>query len=372
MVSGFLSRIWQRTRFPAFAVAVFGVLCVLSFIAPAWAGDETPAFRACLDPDNLPFSARADAAGGQDRGYYVELAKAIAADLGRPFEPVWYVMRFARHAVGEELLSGKCDAFFALPQMPGAAGPQVIFSQPILRENYALVTEPGHEIRRLDDLDGHKVAVLFSSPPQSWLAERGGVSVVTEMDSDGAMVALAEGKVDVAMIWGPSAGFLNQSRYHGRFAVVPLAGPGMEFEAAIGFDARHGDLRDEVDQALVREKKLESTLLDKYGFPRGAPIRLSMAVLRYRLVADNQPGNSGSGREIINAYCAHCHGVDARAPATRQNLHLLQQRYGDNMDQVFMTTVHHGRPDKGMPNWSGVLTEDQFKDVLAYLKSSQD
>jgi mono/diheme cytochrome c family protein len=37
-----------------------------------------------------------------------------------------------------------------------------------------------------------------------------------------------------------------------------------------------------------------------------------------------------------------------------------------------MTTVTHGRVVKGMPNWSGILTTDQFQEILAYLHSIQE
>jgi polar amino acid transport system substrate-binding protein len=49
----------------------------------------------------------------------------------------------------------------------------------------------------------------------------------------------------------------------------------------------------------------------------------------------------------------------------------LYQRYGDRMDQVFIHTVTHGWVTKGMPNWSGILTQAQLRDVLAFLHSVQ-
>ena len=53
------------------------------------------------------------------------------------------------------------------------------------------------------------------------------------------------------------------------------------------------------------------------------------------------------------------------------NLRHLALRYGNKMDQVFMYTVTHGRPSKAMPNWSGILTQAQFRNILAYLQSIQ-
>jgi mono/diheme cytochrome c family protein len=41
------------------------------------------------------------------------------------------------------------------------------------------------------------------------------------------------------------------------------------------------------------------------------------------------------------------------------------------MDEVFHTTVTHGRPDKGMPNWTGVFSEEDFSKILIFLHSVQ-
>ncbi len=378
------------------AVAALGLLGSLITVRPAvaqpQAADTRPVLRACFDPDDMPFSQAARHPGEADRGLFVDLAKAIADQMGRRLEPVWYVMQFARHAAREELLGGKCDAFFALPRVEGWMGKRVVFSAPILHEGYALVSPPGLIVNRLSDLDRRRVLVQFGSPPQSLLADRERVQMLTRMTPDEALASLAAHQADAAIIWGPSAGFLNHTLYADRFTVTPLAGPGMEFDAAIGFDARHADLRDAVDAALARLGPLQATLAAAYGLPQAPPRALTAAEpparpawrhVRYlalptpadlalRAIADAPAGDPREGREIINTYCSHCHGPDARAPVTRQNLHLLKHRYGDEMDQVFMTTVHNGRPAKGMPNWTGVLTEAQFADILAYLHTSQD
>jgi polar amino acid transport system substrate-binding protein len=55
----------------------------------------------------------------------------------------------------------------------------------------------------------------------------------------------------------------------------------------------------------------------------------------------------------------------------RINLRLMKRRYGDKMDETFMTTVTHGRPEKGMPNWSDVFSNDQFTKILTFLHSVQ-
>jgi mono/diheme cytochrome c family protein len=37
-----------------------------------------------------------------------------------------------------------------------------------------------------------------------------------------------------------------------------------------------------------------------------------------------------------------------------------------------MFTVTHGRVRKGMPNWSGVFSDEEFRKILAFLTSVQD
>jgi polar amino acid transport system substrate-binding protein len=79
-----------------------------------------------------------------------------------------------------------------------------------------------------------------------------------------------------------------------------------------------------------------------------------------------------AGHSIFNDNCEHCHGPDAVEGIEERNLRHVGLRYGNKMDQVFMYTVTHGRPSKGMPNWSGILTHAQFRDILAYLHSIQE
>jgi len=94
-----------------------------------------------------------------------------------------------------------------------------------------------------------------------------------------------------------------------------------------------------------------------------------------RAVSPGSPANEAAvkeGKEIFNGTCAHCHGPDAVQSERRINLRLLRHRYAERMDEVFHVTVTHGRPDKGMPNWSEVFTEDDFQKILAFLHTVQE
>jgi mono/diheme cytochrome c family protein len=90
-------------------------------------------------------------------------------------------------------------------------------------------------------------------------------------------------------------------------------------------------------------------------------------------VADTIAGGDmvKEGHEIFNGTCSHCHGPDAVQSVRKIDLRLLHHRYGDDMEETYHTTVTHGRPSKGMPNWSGVFSEDDFKKIFAFLKTVQ-
>jgi polar amino acid transport system substrate-binding protein len=77
------------------------------------------------------------------------------------------------------------------------------------------------------------------------------------------------------------------------------------------------------------------------------------------------------GRSLFNQYCSHCHAPNAMNPDASKDLRRLQSRYGEQMAEVFHNTVTHGRPDKGMPNWGGVLDDETLWKIFTFLQSVQ-
>jgi polar amino acid transport system substrate-binding protein len=238
----------------------------------AWADDDAPKpFRLCADPANMPFSSSA----AENPGIYVELGQDIAHSLGRPFEAVWSLSYWGKRTVRTTLLAGQCDAYIGLPAGEGFMGPQLIFSKPFLKVGYALVVPPGFQVTRLGDLKGKRVAVQFSTPPQSLVATRDDIGGVTFLNPEDAMQALARHEVAAAFIWGPTAGYMNATVFHDAYRVIPVAGDGMQWPVAIGFAKAKADLRDTVDGLLEKDAGAIHALEAKYGFPDSAPIELA-------------------------------------------------------------------------------------------------
>ena len=77
------------------------------------------------------------------------------------------------------------------------------------------------------------------------------------------------------------------------------------------------------------------------------------------------------GRDLLNQYCAHCHGPNAVQGERPRDLRRLTLRYGDDAISVFWTTVHTGRMNKGMPVWGGVLPDDKLWRIFTFLQSVQ-
>jgi len=87
--------------------------------------------------------------------------------------------------------------------------------------------------------------------------------------------------------------------------------------------------------------------------------------------AKPDPERVAEGRSLFNQNCSHCHSPNAASPDPPRDLRRLRLRYGEHMREVFWYTVTHGRPDKGMPNWSGVLDDKTLWTIFSFLESVQ-
>ena len=370
-------------------VKFLGLATALACGAAASQAGVAP-LRLCEDPANMPFSSNApDVVSQGNPGLYVEIGQAVAQALGRPMETVWSLSYFGKRNLRTTLLAGQCDLAVGLPAISDFMGPRVIFTRPILTLGYAIVVPQGHAIKGLDDLRGQRVAVQFSSPAQSLLATRADITTVTTMDPEEAMRKLSDGAADAAFIWGPSAGYINHTSLHDRFKVIPVEDPQMQWDAAIGLSNKQSALRDEVDAALPRLAPRIRELAIKYDLAMGPAVTLTDAgPVQIALseasnspaapatpapgVANHERGDAALGREVFDGTCAHCHGPNAVVADKKINLRLLQHKYGDQMEEVFFTTVTNGRPSKGMPTWKDVFKHEDFVNILAYLHTVQD
>ena len=80
-------------------------------------------------------------------------------------------------------------------------------------------------------------------------------------------------------------------------------------------------------------------------------------------IANTLVGNAASGKTVYQSDCISCHGSDGASGSARKPVAALAQ---SNPEQAISVVL---AGDGEMPAWSGVLTDQQIADVVAYLKT---
>ena len=247
----------------------------LVWVACAAAGPRV--LRVCADPNNLPFSNESG------EGLENRLAEVLARDLGAELRYVWFSER--KNFLKNSLDAGLCDA---VPGVPVEIGDALV-TRPYYRSTYVTVTRADRALRieslydpRLKDLRiGLHVVEDDYAPPGHLLAAVGLSSNLTGYSLFGAygeknpaarlIDAAIEGKVDVAIAWGPLAGYFAK-KAPGVLRIEPVSPTrfGMApFTYSIGVAVRRGNegLRSAIQGVLDRECPQVHRMLTEYGVP---------------------------------------------------------------------------------------------------------
>jgi quinoprotein dehydrogenase-associated probable ABC transporter substrate-binding protein len=237
-------------------------------------------FRVCADPQNMPFS--------NDRleGFENRIAELIAKDLGAPPRYIWWGQRqgFIRNTMNATLEEGRCDVVIGVP----AQYDLVRTTKPYYRSTYVFVypKHKGWAIASLDDphLKKLKIGVHLlgddytNPPPVHELSKRGVVDNVvgfstfySEANPPGAIIdAVAAGRVDLALVWGPLAGYYAK-RQRVPLELVPIpSGKGdlpFTFDISIGVKKGNDALYARVAQVLEKRRPDITRILTDYGVP---------------------------------------------------------------------------------------------------------
>jgi ABC-type amino acid transport substrate-binding protein/mono/diheme cytochrome c family protein len=350
--------------------------------------------RVCSDPDNLPFSK----SEGPDKGLYIDLAEMVGKRLGTTVEYVWWLSFNQRRAL-RNTMEG-CDAYFALPADAAYRVKGVDKSNAFLDLSYAIVAPLGKTFTGLSDLKGKRVGVLFGSPPQILLATREGYTWNTFRTHEQMFEALEKGEVDLALMWGPSAGFDNLKLFNSRWQVLPVRGDSLTGQVAVAVSKSKPGLKDQINQALQDLQPEIGKLVVKYGFPTQAPIDLVLTTKTplnssSTVTAQKLPAKSGfvrvgmkeaqkpdlvvanaslspdEAKSVFNNKCSHCHGANGASPVQERDLRKLTIRYKDEWKDVAFNTISKGRPDYGMPAWNGIIPDEEIKSLIEFLSTVQ-
>ncbi len=214
-------------------------------------GWEGKTFKVCADPNNPPYSDK------QGQGFENKIAELFAKQLGKKVEYFWFPQRmgFIRNTLKAQLADSgefRCDVILGLP----AGADMAATTKPYYRSTYALVYV---KKRGFDDIKSQedliklsperraklKLAMFDSSPATTWLLKHGLVdqAIPYQTMSGDAAVNTAQslekdmkaGKLDMAIVWGPIAGWLQYHNKIGAVELIPMRAEDADPEAKFAF-----------------------------------------------------------------------------------------------------------------------------------------
>jgi quinoprotein dehydrogenase-associated probable ABC transporter substrate-binding protein len=260
-------------------IRVHRLALVLCLVCPGLALGQTAAFRVCADPENMPFSNKAL------QGFESRIADVLAKDFGTTPSYVWWGQRqgFIRNTMNATLESGRCDIVMGVPVGYDLVRP----TQAYYRSSYVFVYPRGkYKLSSLDDpiLKRLKIGVHLlgndyeNPPPVHELGKRHIVDNVVGFNTfysaenpESAIVdAVAAGKIDVAIVWGPPGGYFA-ARQKVPMDVVPIpSSPGslpMAFDIAMGVRKGNDTLFARVQQGLTAHRADIDRILKEFSVP---------------------------------------------------------------------------------------------------------
>ena len=253
---------------------------LLALLGCGSAAKPSRELRVCADPNNLPFSNR------RREGFENRLADLIAGELGDTVRYTWQPQR--RGFLRNTLNAQACDVVMGMPQ----GSDRVLTTRPYYRSSYVFVSRKDRHltVRSLDDpvLRRLRIGVQLvgddyaNTPPVHALSRRGivknlvGYSVLGDYSQQNPPARIIDAviarDVDVAVAWGPLAGYFAKKSPI-PLALVPVSPqvdpPGLRFAFDISLAVRTDDTvrMKEIERILDRRRADIHRILRDYGVP---------------------------------------------------------------------------------------------------------
>jgi mxaJ protein len=269
----------RRTRTSP-TIQLFAFMAVVLLAAQNSIAEDERILRVAADPNNLPFS------NNRLEGFENRIAELIARELNRKLEYQWHAQR--RGFFRETLKNGDVDLVVGVP----AHFDMALTTVPYYRSSYVFVTRRDRHLHvsSFNDPELHNVNVGVQligndgvdTPPAHALAARGIINNVIGFTLYGdysqgnpparIIDAVANGDIDIAVVWGPLAGyFAKQSKVP--LELVPVNpekdGPlRFAFDVSLGVNKREPELRDELNKFVTDHGEEIDRILNEYNIPR--------------------------------------------------------------------------------------------------------
>lgn len=242
-------------------------------------------------------------------GYENRIAELLARELGWKLEYTWFPQRmgFIRNTLRAKEPNSdsyKCDLVIGW-----ATGAELASTtKPYLRSTFAMVYLKGKGLDSLatpddllklapEQLAKLKLGAFAQSSPVDWLVRNGLATQLIPyqpMSGDPASYPgeiverdLVDGKIDVAFVWGPIAGYFGKKVTSAEVAVVPFRPqPTYQFDYSISMGVRYGekDWKDQIEKLIDANRSRIQDILASYNVPQldeaGNPLALGKAADR--------------------------------------------------------------------------------------------
>jgi len=231
--------------------------------------------RVCADPGNMPQS------NNKSEGYQNKIIKVLVEDLGGNVEFFWRPYH-ERGLTRETFQNDECDVLMDMP----VALQSLLTTEPMYRTTYVFAyrKDSGITIKDLDDpvLKSKRIGVFQHSGIREALERRGvnknlslhviayDTDLVVENQPWRQVQDVIDGKLDIAAVWGPFAGWLTTMKNE-PIVIQPANQMDdqvpLEFDLAIGMKPNNVLLKYMLDWALMRKSKEVAAILKEYGVP---------------------------------------------------------------------------------------------------------
>ena len=369
---------------------------------------QSPELRVCGDPDNLPYSNE------RLEGFENRIAAVVAAELGAA--PVYAWWPHQRGLVRNTIDAGTCDVIFGVPEGLDF----VLWTRPYYRSAYVMAYrgDRGYDLPSLDApaLQDLRIGVHVNTPPEESLARRGLLDNVSTyslfFDPRGdrdrprkLLDDLVAGTVDVAVAWGPLAGYAAATS-DAPLELVPLEdepGVPLSFDISMGVAKGNDALKDRLEAAIDRRRTQILAILQEYGVPLvsaagGSGAASRNAGIAAAAAAQPEPpsaaaaavpeeeaeapapgprklnpftGNADRAAEGRTLYfqvgCQGCHGGGGGGGMATSVIDDAWTFGSD--DDVLFRLIKGEIPEQTMPTVYSVLEDEEVWKILAFIRS---
>ncbi len=235
--------------------------------------DDPTEFKVCADPDNMPYS------NSKQEGFEDKIAEVLAKELGKKlsYQYAYYRQGFLRNTLN----ANRCDYVMSTT----SDNDSMRTSVPYYRSGYVFVyrKSSGYNITDWNAPDLRKgiIGIIGQSPPTRPLADNNLMGnarpyrLQRDLNFPPSQLVddLAKGDIDVAIVWGPIAGYFVKK------SSVPLVmNPIPEYEnknvkgkenwnISIGVRNKDKARAEALNKAIANRQADIDKILEEYGIP---------------------------------------------------------------------------------------------------------